>query len=209
MPEMPKTKIKICGLSRPCDIEYVNAAKPDWCGFIINFPKSHRNITPEQARLLRKNLDQSVIPVGVFVDETVENVAALLLDGTISIAQLHGGEDEAYIAALRAAAPGFPIWKAFRIRDTASINAARISSADMVLLDGGQGDGKTFDWLLAANINRPFLLAGGLNPDNISQAIRAVRPYGIDLSSGVETGKLKDFAKIKAAVAAAKTAGME
>lgn len=108
------TKIKICGLFRSCDIDYVNEAKPDYCGFIINFPKSHRNLTPEQVRTLRERMDSAVSPVGVFVDEAPETVAALLKEGTISVAQLHGHEDENYIAALRALAPGCTIWKAFK-----------------------------------------------------------------------------------------------
>ena len=96
------TKIKICGLFRPCDVDYVNEARPDWCGFIVNFPKSHRNRTPDQVRTLRARLDPAVIPVGVFVDRPVGEVAGLLNDGTITVAQLHGHEDEDYLAALRA-----------------------------------------------------------------------------------------------------------
>ena len=97
------TRIKICGLSRPQDVAYVNQAKPDWCGFVVNFPKSRRSVTPDQLRALRRELDPSVVPVGVFVDQPVEVVTDLLNRGIISIAQLHGGEDEDYTAALRAA----------------------------------------------------------------------------------------------------------
>ena len=196
------TKIKICGLYRPCDIEYVNRAKPDWCGFIINFPKSHRNLTPDQVRMLRQNLDSSITPVGVFVDQPVEPVAALLNDGTISIAQLHGHEDAAYIAALRAAVPGCTVWKAFKVRSPEDLSAANASTADLVILDNGYGTGEAFDWSLAESVERPFLLAGGLTPENIPEAIRQLHPYGLDLSSGVETDKKKDPAKIQAAVAA-------
>ncbi len=198
------TKIKICGLYRPEDITYVNLVKPDWCGFIINFPKSHRSLTPEQVRKLRRDLDSAVIPVGVFVDQPVEDVAALLTDGTISIAQLHGREDPAYIAALRAAAPGFPIWKAFKIRAPADLAAANTFPADLVILDSGCGAGKTFDWTLAGDVTRPYLLAGGLTPENIPDAIARLHPYGLDISSGVETEKRKDLTKIQAAVAAAR-----
>lgn len=198
------TKIKICGLFRPCDIDYVNEAKPDYCGFIINFPKSHRNLTPEQVRTLREKLDSAVSPVGVFVDEAPETVAALLKEGTISVAQLHGHEDENYIAALRALAPGCTIWKAYNVRAEEDLAAALASTADLVLLDSGQGTGQTFDWSLAAGVKRPFLLAGGLTPENIPQAIESVHPFGLDLSSGVETDKRKDREKILAAVAAAR-----
>ena len=196
------TKIKICGLSRPCDIDYVNEARPDWCGFIINFPKSHRNLTPDQVRELRRGLDASITPVGVFVDQPLEEVAALLNDGSISIAQLHGHEDDAYIAALRTRTPGKEIWKAYKIRSQADLAAANDSTADLVLLDNGRGTGRTFDWSLLQNFPRPYLLAGGLNPENLPAAIRALRPFGVDLSSGVETERRKDRAKILAAVAA-------
>ena len=197
------TKIKICGLFRPCDVEYVNAARPDWCGFIINFPRSHRNLTPDQVRELRVGLSRHVKPVGVFVDRPVEEVAALLNDGTIAVAQLHGQEDDAYITRLRALAHG-EIWKAFKIRSAADLEAANASAADMVLLDNGYGTGETFDWSLAGGVKRPFMLAGGLTPENIPDAIRQLHPAGLDISSGVETDKKKDFSKIQAAVAAAR-----
>lgn len=198
------TKIKICGLSRPQDIDYVNEARPDWCGFIINFPKSHRNVTPEQVRALRAGLDPSILPVGVFVDQPAEEIARLLNSGAISIAQLHGREGPDDIAALRALAPGCQVWKAFQIRSAADLEAALASPADLVLLDSGQGTGQTFDWSLITGADRPFLLAGGLTADNIPQAVAAVHPYGLDLSSGVETDKRKDRGKILAAVAAAR-----
>lgn len=197
------TRIKICGLFRPCDIEYVNAARPDWCGFIVSFPRSHRNCAPDQVRALRRGLDSAVTPVGVFVDQPVEAVAELLNDGTLSVAQLHGREDAAYIAALRAAAPGHPVWKAFKVRGPEDLTAANASPADLVILDNGYGTGETFDWSLAGGVTRPFLLAGGLTPENIPDAVRLLRPYGLDLSSGVETDKRKDPEKIRAAVSAA------
>ena len=200
------TRIKICGLSRPCDIDYVNEAKPDYCGFIIHFPKSHRNVTPDQVRALRSQLDPSILPVGVFVDRPVGEAAALLKDGTLSVAQLHGQEDEAYISSLRALAPGHAIWKAFQVRTAADLEAAKASTADMVLLDNGYGTGQAFDWSLISGMNRPFFLAGGLTPDNLTQAVQQVRPFGVDLSSGVETDRFKDRSKIRAAVAAVRTA---
>ena len=198
------TKIKICGLYRPCDVEYVNQARPDYCGFVINFPPSHRNLTHDQVRELRAGLSLWVTPVGVFVNRPVEEVAALLKDGTIAIAQLHGREDDAYIAALRELAPGREIWKAFKVRNPAGLAAANVSAADLVLLDNGYGTGETFDWSLTAGLNRPFLLAGGLTPGNIPDAIRQLHPAGLDISSGVETDQKKDFNKIQAAVAAAR-----
>ena len=204
------TKIKICGLYRPEDIDYVNRAEPDWCGFVINFPKSHRSVTPDQARKLRAGLSRHVRPVGVFVDQPAEEVAALLNDGTLAAAQLHGPEDEGYIAKLRSLTQGHPmwsgyeIWKAFKVRSQADLDAANASTADMVLLDNGYGTGESFDWSLAGGVKRPFLLAGGLTPENIPQAMKQLHPYGLDISSGVETDKKKDLNKILAAVAAAR-----
>ena len=198
------TKIKICGLFRACDVEAVNVYKPDWCGFIINFPRSHRNLESDAVRALRSKLDPGITPVGVFVDQPVADVAALLNDGTISVAQLHGHEDADYIARLRALAPGCEIWKAIKIRSRADLDAANASPADLVVLDNGYGTGQTFDWSLAGGIERPFLLAGGLTPENIPDAIARLHPFGLDISSGVETDKLKDENKIRAAIAAAR-----
>ena len=198
------SKIKICGLFRPCDIDYVNEARPDWCGFIIDFPRSHRSVTPDQVRSLRAGLDPAIVPVGVFVDRPAEEAAALLNAGTIQVAQLHGREDAAYIAALRALAPGKEIWKAFKVRSPEDLAAAAASPADRILLDNGYGTGQSFDWSLAGSVTRPFLLAGGLTSENIPDAVARLHPYGLDLSSGVETDRLKDRDKILAAVAAAR-----
>ena len=196
-------KIKLCGLSRPADIDYVNQAKPDYCGFIVNFPKSRRNVTPEQVRALTARLSGDIIPVGVFVDESVETVAGLLEDGTIAVAQLHGHEDEAYLAALRKLTAK-PIWQAFQIRSAADLERAKSSTANLVLLDSGQGSGVTLDWRILADFPRPFVLAGGLTAENIPAAVQQVKPYAVDLSSGVETEGYKDYEKMLAAVAAVK-----
>ena len=198
------TRIKICGLSRPCDVAFVNQAQPDWCGFIIDFPRIHRSVSPRQALALRRQLAPGIIPVGVTVDQPVEAVAALLRSGVVDVAQLHGTEDESYLAALRALAPGHPLWKAFTLRTPNDLTAALASSADMILLDSGKGTGQTFDWSLLRGVARPFLLAGGLTPENIPRAVRAVHPWGVDLSSGMETDRRKDRDKILAAVAAAR-----
>ena len=198
------SKIKICGLFRPCDIDYVNEARPDWCGFIIDFPRSHRSVTPDQVCSLRAGLDPAIVPVGVFVDRPAEEAAALLNDGTIQVAQLHGREDAAYIAALRALAPGKEIWKAFKVRSPEDLAAAAASPADRILLHNGYGTGQSFAWSLAGSVTRPFLLAGGLTSENIPDAVARLHPSGLDLSSGVETDRLKDRDKILAAVAAAR-----
>lgn len=198
------TRIKICGLSRPGDMAFVNEARPDWCGFIIDFPRSHRSVTPREALALRRQMAPGIVPVGVTVDQPVEAVAALLREGVVDVAQLHGTEYESYLATLRALAPGHLLWKAFTFRTPDDLSAALASSADMILLDSGKGTGQTFDWSLLRGVARPFLLAGGLTPENIPRAVREVHPWGVDLSSGVETDRRKDRDKILAAVAAAR-----
>ena len=199
-------KIKICGLYRNEDIEYVNKAKPDYCGFIVDFPKSHRNVSPERLKELAAGVSGDIKRVGVFVDEAPETVARLLADGVIDIAQLHGHEDEAYISLLRQRVPGCIIWKAFKVREAGDLAAAQSSTADMVLLDNGYGTGKCFDWTLAQKFDREFILAGGLTPENIPEALVAMKPYAVDISSGVETDKIKDRSKMLAAVSAVREA---
>lgn len=198
--QQQKTKIKICGLKRPEDIAYVNEAKPDYCGFIIEFPKSSRNVTGNQVRILIAKLDKNIIPVGVFVNAAPERVEELLLDGTIRIAQLHGQEDDDYIRRIQKNT-GSQVIKAFSVKTAQDIELALKSPADYILLDqGGGGTGQTFDWALIPEIKRPFFLAGGLGPDNLEQAVDMIRPYAVDLSSSVETDGVKDRSKILEAV---------
>ena len=197
------TEIKICGLTREADIDYVNEAKPDYIGFILNFPKSRRNLTPEQAAALRSRLSPDIMAVGVFVDRPVEEVVRATETVGLDAIQLHGHEDNAYIAALRERT-ALPIWKAFKIRTANDLAAAKKSPADEILLDNGYGTGEAFDWSLADGIKRPFLLAGGLTPENLPDALRSLRPKLVDISSGVETDGRKDRNKILAAVRAAR-----
>lgn len=196
---MNQTKIKICGLCCPADIDYVNAALPDYGGFVF-YEKSHRNVTPRQVEILREKLMPGIVPVGVFVDAKPRRIKELYDGGVIDIVQLHGEEDDRYIENLRNLLPGVGIWKAFRVRTVSALAAAKSSNADMVLLDNGCGTGQCFDWSLAADFRRPLILAGGLTPENLSEAIRRFRPFAVDISSGVETEKRKDRVKILAAV---------
>ncbi len=188
-------KIKICGLSRPIDIEAVNFMKPDYCGFIINFPKSRRSVSPEAVKSLRGKLNPAITPVGVFVDQPPEMVAGLLNDSTISVAQLHGQEDDCYIKALRQLTDK-TVWKAFQIHSYWEAARTAKSTADFVLLDAGQGAGESFDWSFLAGFPRPFGLAGGLNSENLSDALKTGASL-LDVSGGVETGGVKDPEKIK------------
>ena len=198
--QQQRTKIKICGLKRPEDITYVNEAKPDYCGFIIEFPKSSRNVTGALVRELTAKLNPDIIPVGVFVNAAPERVEELLLDGTIHIAQLHGQEDEAYIRRIQKNT-GYQVIKAFSVKTAQDIENALKSPADYILLDQcGGGTGQTFDWSLIPEIDRPFFLAGGLGADNLETAVRTIHPYAVDLSSSVETDGMKDRDKILKAV---------
>ena len=208
------TKIKICGLKRVEDISYVNQARPDYCGFIIDFPKSHRSVTAKQVEELVKTLREDVIPVGVFVNAPEKTAAELFNKGVIRMIQLHGNEDESYISRLREliGAEENVIIKAFSVKTAGDIAKARQSSADYVLLDrGGGGTGKVFDWSLIASaydkkrtagnaVGRPFFLAGGLDESNLETAIEKFHPWAVDLSSSLETDKIKDREKIIRAV---------
>lgn len=200
------TRVKLCGMSRPQDVAAVNAARPDLCGFIVDFPKSRRNVPAGELAGLSAEVEPDVVRVGVFVDAPVSTIAGLVEAGAIDAVQLHGREDEAYLASLRARADA-PVIQAFRVRTPEDVERAEASAADMVLLDNGQGTGKAFDWSLVRGVTRPFMLAGGLEPGNVAEAIRQVRPWGVDMSSGIETDGLKDPQKIDAAVAAVRRAG--
>lgn len=200
---MNSTRIKICGLSRPEDAKYVNAAMPDYVGFVF-YKKSRRFIAPHKAQELRCAISNKIISVGVFVDSNPEEISALCRNKTISIVQLHGEESEDYINKLRNLIPETQIWKAFKIESITDLEAAAKSSADTVLLDNGKGTGLCFEWSIIKEFPRKFILAGGLTPGNIPEAISRFRPYAVDLSSGVETEGIKDESKILAAVKAAR-----
>lgn len=195
------TKIKICGLSRECDVDFVNEAKPDYAGFVVDFPKSRRNVSPERARELAKRLSPGIKAAGVFVDEHPGVIAELVNCGAITAVQLHGSEDGDYIKNLRALCR-CEIIQAFLVKDEESVIRAARSTADYVLLDGGQGEGRRFDWRLAESFPRPCFIAGGLCADDAAEVIEKLHPYALDMSSGVETGGFKDLEKIRAAVAA-------
>ena len=194
------TKIKLCGLSREPDIAAANALKIDCAGFVFA-PRSRRYVSPERAAELRRLLDAEIRAVGVFVDEEPEVIAGLLNRGVIDLAQLHGREDAAYITRLRALTPK-PILQAFRIVGPEDADLARESTADGILLDSGTGSGAVFDWELVKGVKRPYFLAGGLSPENVAEAVARLRPFGVDVSSGIETDGVKDTEKMAAFVAA-------
>ena len=199
------TRIKMCGLRRTEDIDAVNEILPEYIGFVF-FPGSKRHVSYETARMLKSRLAPEIQAVGVFVNEFPENVAALLEEGIIDIAQLHGQEDEAYLERLRRL-NGKPVIQAFRIRNSEDVERAQRSAAEMILLDAGGGDGKTFDWNLLRPVTRPYFLAGGLNPENVSVAVEQMKPWAVDVSSGIETNGYKDIAKMRAFISAVRDRG--
>lgn len=194
------TKIKLCGLSRPCDIQTANVLRPEYIGFVFA-PKSKRHIDPQKAARLKELLSSDIRAVGVFVDEAPDTVAALLNSGVIDIAQLHGSEDEAYIQRLRQLTDQ-PIIKAFQIKSPHDLAKAKTCTADHILLDSGAGTGNVFDWSVLQDVKRPYFLAGGLSPDNVGDAVRLLHPYAVDVSSGIETDGRKDEEKAAAFIAA-------
>lgn len=188
-------KIKLCGLSSVSDIEAANALKPEFIGFVI-WEKSKRNVSKDKAAKLKELLDPDIKAVGVFVDEDMEIVADLLNRNIIDIAQLHGNEDNRYIAALKEKTDK-PVIKAFQVKSSDDIADIEKSDADYVLIDSGQGTGKAFDWKILKGVKRDFFLAGGLDPDNVAEAVRATSPYAVDVSSGIESDGKKDRIKME------------
>jgi len=195
------TKIKLCGLTRPEDIAVANELNPEYIGFVFA-AKSKREVSPEKAVKLKAQLSPEIQAVGVFVNETPETVAGLLDAGIIDIAQLHGQEDETYIQHLRKLT-NKPLIQVFCVTDAESLNKAEKSLADLILLDSGSGGtGTAFDWTLLEKFERPYFLAGGLDPDTVGNAVKRFRPYAVDVSSGIETAGKKDKQKMAAFVAA-------
>lgn len=191
-------KIKLCGMMREQDIDYANQVKPDYVGFI--FANTRRLISHDMAKKFREKLDSQIQAVGVFVDESVEVVADLLNQGIIDIAQLHGAEDMEYIEKLRSLANA-PIIKAIKVRSQEDIEYAKTLSVDYLLFDAFQpgklgGTGTTFDWNhlkeKSDEIKVPFFLAGGLQTDNLKEAM-TVGSFGLDISSGIEKDGYKDL----------------
>ncbi|MCR5277986.1 MAG: phosphoribosylanthranilate isomerase [Lachnospiraceae bacterium] len=196
------TKIKFCGLSRPCDIEAANILEPDYIGFV--FAKgSKRYVTVEKAMELKRLLKPEIRAVGVFVDAPMEEVLRLLSEKVIDCAQLHGNESDEYVIRLKELS-GKPVIKAFKIKTQEDLSNALQSSAEHILLDAGAGTGTVFDWRMLKGFERPFFLAGGIDPMNAEDAVKAVRPYALDVSSGIETDGFKDRIKMVAFKAAVK-----
>ena len=209
-------KVKMCGISKVETIPAVVEAKPDYMGLV--FAPSKRQVTVDQAKTLVEELhkqytkrynngaeqsnNDEIKTVGVFVNETLDNLVSIATEANLDVVQLHGDEDEAFIQSLKGRT-NVEIWKAVQIRSAADAEAWIDSRADMLLFDAYHkdergGTGEVFDWSCLDVFERPFMLAGGIDSTNVARAIRTVRPYGIDISSGIETDGVKDDEKIKA-----------
>lgn len=191
-------KIKICGLRRECDVDFVNSAGVDFVGFV--FAGSKRQVTPAQASVLKKRLSPDIKSVGVFVNESIENIKRICKNGIIDLIQLHGNEDSDFIKTLKNEI-NLPVIKAVKALSKDYIKEEIRNDADFVLLDSFKensfgGTGSIFDWTVVPDIKKPVFLAGGLNINNIKQAVDMVHPFCVDISSGVETDGFKDERKI-------------
>lgn len=205
-------KIKLCGLKRIEDIEAVNEAKPDYIGFIFA-KKSRRYVSTETGERLKQHLNPDIEAVGVFVNEDIDKVIEQAKKQVIDVIQLHGEEDVAYVKDLKEAVD-VPIIKAISMTKQDArqqISMWEISDVDYLLLDSGNGGtGEQFNYKLLqeiGNLKKPYFLAGGLNPENLENAVQQLQnnqPYALDLSSGIETNGIKDLDKIKKAVEAAR-----
>lgn len=203
-------RIKICGIRREADVDFINEAKPDYAGFV--FAPGKRQVDLETASRLRSKLCAEIVPVGVFVDAKQQDVEYIFSRGIIEIAQLHGSEDFSYIGSLISA--GIPVIKTIKINGDMSAAdiikiCERYNNANYLLLDSGAGSGKTFDWSLLDNIklDKPWFLAGGIDAQNINTAL-AKKPFAIDASSGTETDGVKDREKILSLVSCARQGGL-
>lgn len=218
-------KVKMCGISKVETIPAVVEAKPDYMGLV--FAPSKRQVTVDQAKILVEELHRgyakkygsdtehdkngTIKTVGVFVNETVENLVTIANEANLDAVQLHGDEDEAFIQSLKERT-NVEVWKAIQIRTAADTEKWIDSSADMLLFDAYHkdergGTGEVFDWSSLDAFERPFMLAGGIDSTNVARAIRTVRPYGIDISSGIETNGVKDDEKITAFTKIVKSIG--
>ena len=218
-------KVKMCGISKVETIPAVVEAKPDYMGLV--FAPSKRQVTVDQAKILIEELhrgyaqkygsdtehdkNDTIKTVGVFVNETVDNLVTIANEANLDAVQLHGDEDEAFIQSLKERT-NVEVWKAVQIRSAADVEKWIDSSADMLLFDAYHkdergGTGEVFDWSSLDAFERPFMLAGGIDSTNVARAIRTVRPYGIDISSGIETNGVKDDEKITAFTKIVKSIG--
>lgn len=195
-------KVKICGLRRDLDIEFVNSYKPDYVGFV--FAESKRKVKPEEVKKIASSLDKNIKKAGVFVNEKLSNILEIIETCKLDIVQIHGEETNEFVNMLKKEIKEIEVWKAIRVKDEESLEVLKGYNADAFLLDSYTeglygGAGKIFDWKLALKAKEygDIILAGGLDISNINEAVSLVQPYAVDISSGVESNGFKDEEKIK------------
>ena len=193
---MTDTKIKFCGLRREEDVKFAASLDAGFMGFILT-NRFRRYIEPSEVARLKAFVPASCKTVGVFVDEPVDYVVSAAETARLDMIQLHGNEDDGYINDIKEKT-GLPVIKMVKPVSESDIIAARHCVADLILLDSGTGTGKVFDWSLIRNLDRDYILAGGLTPENVGEAVERLNPFAVDVSSGVETEGIKDFSKMKA-----------
>lgn len=199
------TELKICGLSRLEDIIAVNRHGADYAGFVF-FQKSKRYVDPYKANELIELLRTDIKPVGVFMDEPIDNVVRIARISGVEMVQLHGHESEEYVEYIKRTLDR-PVIKAYKAGEEGALDRAANSSADYVMIDSGAGSGQKFDWSILKNFKRDYFLAGGLDPESVGEAIRLLEPFAVDVSSGVETDGIKDEKKIAEFIKAVKYGG--
>ncbi|SHH66758.1 phosphoribosylanthranilate isomerase [Clostridium collagenovorans DSM 3089] len=197
-------KVKICGLRKIEEIEYVNILKPDYIGFV--FAESKRKVSIEKAKVLIKELDKSIKSVGVFRNNSAEEILQVLDKVDLDVVQLHGDEDENFIKRIKSSCKkDIHIWKAIFIGKKGEVVSPYIEEVNAIVLDGvDPGSGECFPWdkFNKKELNENIFLAGGIKEENILKAIEIIKPKGIDVSSGVEIidekgERVKSFEKIK------------
>ena len=199
------TELKICGLSRLEDIIAVNRHGADYAGFVF-FKKSKRYVDPYKANELIELLRSDIKPVGVFMDEPIDDVVRIARISGVELVQLHGHESEEYVEYIKRTLDR-PVIKAFKAGEEGALERAANTSADYVMIDSGAGSGKKFDWSILKDFKREYFLAGGLDAESVGEAISLLEPYAVDVSSGVETDGIKDEKKIAEFIKAVKHGG--
>lgn len=204
------TKVKICGLFRPEDIQYVNKLKPDYIGFMF-YKKSTRYVTPEMAAELKQMLAPEIVAVGVFVNDPIDFIAELVEKKIIDMVQIHGDEDEAYMQELHNRI-NVPIIKAVRVKDESSFDGLENYACDYFLFDTYKkgmygGTGERFNLTLGdeKRIGKKYFVAGGLDATTVGEVLEHTYAMGVDVSGGVETNGLKDESKIAAFIEAVRS----
>jgi phosphoribosylanthranilate isomerase len=194
-----KLFVKICGITRPQDAELASRLGAAALGFVF-WPDSPRYVAPQEARKIALGVPSHAMKVGVFVDESLDTVRAVMDEVGLDVAQLHGHETAEYCRQL-----GRKVFKGIGMRDAGAVDVSEFDSDVVLLIDAHDparfgGTGRTVNWDAAREVAvaRPIILAGGLNAANVKLAVRSVRPYGVDVSSGVESAPgVKDPARLR------------